>query len=268
MDTILATNMESAAVSYAARGWSVIPIEAGGKRPVVPWEEFQRRIPDATEIGDWFWRWPHANVAVVTGRLSQLVVLDVDPQHGGTESLADAEEMQGCLPLTIEATTGSGGRHVYFTHPGGVVQNRVGLLPGIDLRGDGGYVVAPPSVHSSGTRYAWAPRHAPDQVRLAALPPWLSAVVSDQAPHGHPVAHWRDLSRRDVHVGERNNTIASFAGHLIWHGVDHNVALELLLAWNRTHCDPPLSDDEVARTVASIAGLHLRRHEDRAPETV
>ena len=263
-----AANMESAAVAYAARGWSVIPIEAGGKRPLVAWEEFQRRIADATEIGDWFWRWPHANIAVVTGVLSRLVVLDIDPQHGGAESLGDAEERQGCLPPTIEATTGSGGRHVYFVHPGGVVRNRAGLLPGVDLRGDGGYVVAPPSVHCSGARYVWKPGCAPGEMPLATLPSWSISLVSDQAHAGHPVAHWRDLSRRDVHVGERNNTIASFAGHLIWHGVDHNVALELLLAWNRTHCDPPLSDHEVAQTVASIAALHLRRHEDRLPATV
>jgi hypothetical protein len=268
MDTTLAANMESAAVAYAERGWSVIPIEVEGKRPLVPWEAFQRRVADTSEIGDWFWRWPSANVGVVTGSVSHLVVLDVDPRHGGAESLAKAEEAEGCLPLTIEATTGSGGRHVYFAHPGGLVRNRVGLLPGIDLRGDGGYVVAPPSVHCSGTRYAWVPAHAPGEAALAGLPSWLLALVADQAPHGRPVAHWRDLSRRDVHVGERNNTIASFAGHLIWHGVDHNVALELLLAWNRTHCDPPLSDDEVARTVASIASLHLRRHEDRLPATV
>jgi len=260
--------MESAAVAYAARGWSVIPIEPAGKRPLVPWEEFQRRVADATEIGDWFWRWPHANIAVVTGSQSHLVVLDIDPLHGGAESLDDAEESEGCLPPTIEATTGSGGRHVYFAHPGGLVQNRVGLLPGIDLRADGGYVVAPPSVHCSGVRYVWAPAHAPGEATLAPLPPWLLTLASQQGRHGHPVAHWRDLSRRDVHVGERNNTIASFAGHLIWHGVDHNVALELLLAWNRTHCDPPLGDDEVARTVASIADLHVRRHEDHLPETV
>ena len=268
MDTTLAANMESAAVAYAARGWSVIPIEASGKRALVPWEEFQRRIAAATEIGDWFWRWPHANIAVITGAVSHLVVLDIDPDHGGAESLADLEQLHGCLPPTIEATTGSGGRHFYFAHPGGIVHNRVGLLPGIDLRGDGGYVVAPPSVHRNDIPYAWAPGYAPGDVKLAALPPWLLKLSSEEAHRARPPEHWRDLSRRDVHVGERNNTIASFAGHLIWHGVDPNVTLELLLAWNRTHCDPPLGDDEVARTVASIADLHIRRHEDRLAQAV
>jgi hypothetical protein len=266
MDTALTTSMESAAVAYASRGWSVIPIEGCGKRPMVEWDEFQRRIAAATEIGDWFWRWPHANVAIVTGAISHLVVLDIDAQHGGEDSLADLEEIHGCLPSTIEAATGSGGRHLYFVHPGGLVRNRVALLPGIDVRGDGGYVVAPPSVHPNGKPYAWAPARGPDDVALAGLPAWLLTLSSGEVHRGHPLAHWRDLSRRDVHVGERNNTIASFAGHLIWHGVDRNVTLELLLAWNRTHCDPPLSDDEVARTVGSIADLHIRRHEDRLAE--
>ncbi|HEX8011078.1 MAG TPA: bifunctional DNA primase/polymerase [Casimicrobiaceae bacterium] len=69
------------------------------------------------EIDDWFWRWSHANVAIVTGSLSRLVVLDIDPGHGGAESPAELEELHGPLPRTIEASTGSGGRHVYFRHP-------------------------------------------------------------------------------------------------------------------------------------------------------
>ncbi|HEX8011513.1 MAG TPA: bifunctional DNA primase/polymerase [Casimicrobiaceae bacterium] len=253
-------------MAYAERGWSVIPIEPGGKRPLVAWEEFQRRIAAVDEMDDWFWRWSHANIAVVTGALSRLVVLDIDPEHGGAGSLDDLEEQHGRLPRTIEAATGSGGRHVYFTHPGRIVHNRVGLLPGVDLRGDGGYVVAPPSIHPNGTPYVWAPEHAPGEVTLAPLPPWLLTLSSEHRHYPHSREHWRELSRRDVHAGERNNTIASFAGHLIWHGVDREVVLELLLAWNRTRCDPPLTDDEVARTVASIAGLHMRRHEDPLQE--
>ena len=69
--------------------------------------------------------------------------------------------------------------------------------------------------------------------------------------------------RRGVAEGERNNTIASLTGHLLWHGVDPEVALQLLLCWNRVRCRPPLSDDEVARTVESIRRTHVRhRHPD------
>ena len=73
----------------------------------------------------------------------------------------------------MESITGGGGRHVYFSHPGGVVHNRANIQPGIDLRGDGGCIVAPPSVHPSGKRYRWKKGHAPGDVKLARLPDWL-----------------------------------------------------------------------------------------------
>jgi hypothetical protein len=245
-----------------ARGWSVIPVEPRGKRPTVAWLEFQHRSPTEREVAQWFGRRRDANLAIVTGAVSGLMVLDVDPRHGGDASLAALEAGHDALPRTVEAITGGGGRHCYFEHPGGTVPNRVGIAPGIDLRGDGGVVVAPPSVHSSGRRYAWALGRAPDQAPLAPLPPWVLAFARPAGPRaGHSTAHWRTLVRDGVQEGERNNAIASFAGHLLWHGVDPQVAGELLLAWNRQRCRPPLSDDEVARVVESIARLHARQTE-------
>jgi len=81
-------------------------------------------------------------------------------------------------------------------------------------------------------------------------------------PHGHPLAHWRELVRQDVAEGTRNSTLASLAGHLLWHGVDPQVALELLLVFNRVRCRPPLPDDEVAQVVASITRLHERGRDE------
>jgi len=112
-------------------------------------------------------------VAIVTGRLSGLVVLDVDPRHGGDASLAAFEARHGPLPATVESRTGGGGRHFYFRHPGGRCPNRVGLEPGLDLRGDGGCIVAPPSIHPSGREYAWRARHGPGEQALADLPAML-----------------------------------------------------------------------------------------------
>jgi Bifunctional DNA primase/polymerase, N-terminal/Primase C terminal 1 (PriCT-1) len=253
----LTSPMEGAAFDYAARGWSVIPIEAHGKRPIVAWQEFQRRIATSDEIADWFRRWPRANVAIVTGAVSGLVVLDIDPQHGGADSVAELEAMHDRLPPTVAAATGGGGRHLYFLHPRAGVRNKVGLAPGIDVRADGGCVVAPPSTHPSGRRYVWIHARAPDELPLAPLPGWLHALIRDGGNRpGHPLAHWRELARDGVREGQRNNTIASFAGHLLWHGVDPEVVLHLLLAWNRSRCVPPLPDDEVARVVESIVRLH------------
>ena len=250
----------TAALEYLARGWSAIPIEPRGKRPLVSWLEFQDRLASRAEVMRWFRRWPEANVGIVTGAVSGLVVLDVDERHGGMQSLSELELVHGALPSTVEAETGGGGKHVYFAHPGEAVNNKVGFAPGIDLRGDGGCVVSPPSLHPSGRRYAWLPGRSPEEARLAPLPLWLVRLVSREGGRGgHPLAHWRELVRRRIPEGERNNTIASLAGHLFWHGVDAEVVLELLAAWNSAHCEPPLPGEEVAQVVESIARLHERR---------
>ena len=188
------------------------------------------------------------------------MVLDLDPRHGVDASLQELERRHGPIYETVEARTGGGGRHLYFAHPGEILHNRVGLAPGVDLRGDGGYVVASPSVHASGEPYRWA--RSPDVCRLAPLPGWLSEASEVQSRRGHPLTYWRRLLREGVGEGERNNTIASLAGHLLWHGVDPEVATELLLTWNATRCRPPLEPEEVVRTVASITRLH-QQGEDR-----
>lgn len=253
------SDTREAALAYLAHGWSVVPIAAAGKRPLVRWEAYQRALPEAAEVRHWFERWPDANVGIVTGAVSGILVLDVDLQHDGDASLAQLERRFAPLPATVEAISGGGGRHVYFAHPGGVVGNRTAIAPGLDLRGDGGLVVAPPSRHTSGRRYRWHAAHQPDKVPLAEMPAWLASLVRGESAHpGHPLAHWRSLVRGGVEEGARNSTIASLTGHLLWRGVDPSVALELLLCWNRVRCTPPLSDEEVARTVESVTRTHAR----------
>ena len=249
-------SIADAAHAYARRGWSVIPMQAHGKRPLVAWRELQQRIASIGEIDRWFRHWPDCNVGIVTGRISGVVVVDVDARHGGPDSVGQLEAQHGPLPATVEAATGGGGRHLYFAHPGTAVANRVALRPGIDVRGDGGCVVAPPSVHPNGRRYAWVGGHGPGELPLAAPPIHFfgSAGVARAAGHARP--YWRRLIRDGIGPGKRNNTIASLTGHLLWRGVDLDVVLELMLAWNRTHCRPPLPDEEVAQVVQSIARVH------------
>ena len=252
-----------AALAYLALGWSVIPVEPRGKRPLVPWLEFQRRCADVNQAREWFDNGKKANLAVVTGALSGVVVLDIDVGHGGKQSLSQLEREHGALPPTIEAVTGSGGRHLYFVHPGGVVRNRAGLDAGVDLRGDGGSVVAAPSVHRCGKRYRWKTGHAPGELPLSSMPAWLLGLArGDKTRGSHPLSHWRGLVRDGIGEGQRNASIASLAGHLLHRGVDAQVVLELLLTWNRVRCRPPLSDNEVARVVESIVRLHERGKSD------
>ena len=252
----------AAALGYLERGWSLVPVAPRAKRPIVRWEPVQHAAPGEAQVARWFERWPDANIAVVTGAISGLVVVDIDPKHGGDRSLERLEARHGKLANTVESATGGGGRHIYFAYPGREVRNRAGMAPGIDMRGDGGVIVVPPSVHPSGRRYRWKRGRRPGDLALAPLPVWFELDRfggGGDGPEGHRAAFWRALVRDGVKQGERNDAVASFTGHLLWHGIDPDVALELMLAWNRMRCDPPLDDEEVVAVVKSIEKTHKRR---------
>src|SRR5262245_55641567 len=139
------SHMLSAALSYGQRGWPVVPVN--GKRPTLAdWTTRASTDPDQIQV--WWSEHSAANIGIATGRQSQLLVLDVDTHKCGEDSLRKLEEQYVPLPHTIEVNTGGGGRHIYLQHPGCPIRNSAGTLgPGLDIRADGGQVVAPPSVH-------------------------------------------------------------------------------------------------------------------------
>ena len=158
-----------AALAYARRGMPVFPCEPLGKRPLTR-DGFWDASVDAGVVGRWWSRWPAANIGVPTGKRSGLLVLDVDPRDGGAASLTELEGAFGPLPRTTRARTGGGGEHVFFRYPGevgGEVRNSASWVgPGLDVRGEGGYVLVPPS--RTQAPYRWTER-AP----LAEAPSWL-----------------------------------------------------------------------------------------------
>lgn len=97
-------------------------------------------------------------------------------------------------------------------------------------------------------------------MKPAPLPDWLLRHLVEEEKGGHLLLYWRKLIQEGVPKGERNKTIASVAGHLLWYGVDPDVTLGLLLCRNEVRCRPLMPDDEVVRTVESITRLN-RRHE-------
>jgi len=136
-----------AALSVARNGKPVFPCKPKGKEPLI-----KRGHLDATtdprKIHMWWKRWPNANIAVPTGERSSFFVLDVDRDGWGFGTLDGLEEQFGELPPTLTVSTGRGGIHYYFKYPtdGTVIPNSTGRLgPGIDVRGEGGYVLVPPS---------------------------------------------------------------------------------------------------------------------------
>ncbi len=145
---------------------------APGKHPRIAWEAYTHVRASTGKVDGWWRRWPHANVGVVTGAVSELVVLDVDPRHHGVDVLAELESVNGALPRTVESLTGGGGQHLYFRHPGGRVPSRP-IASGLDLKGDGGIVISPPSLHATGRAYIWESGCAPADIALADMPAWL-----------------------------------------------------------------------------------------------
>ncbi|MBX7070128.1 MAG: bifunctional DNA primase/polymerase [Microthrixaceae bacterium] len=185
-----------AAVRYALAGRPVFPCHtptpAGcscgrpdcgspGKHP-----RTRNGLHDATtdvgRIESWWSRWRDANVGVATGRVSGLVVIDIDPRHGGLASMRALLDEHGPLPDGPRVRTGSGGWHLLFSSPAAPVKNSVNRVgPGIDVRSDGGYVIAPPSLHPVGPRYEWT-KHG----ETPRLPGWLEKLVTPSVPERRP----------------------------------------------------------------------------------
>jgi len=188
----------TAALYYAKRHWPVLPLHyptakrcSCGKRDcssIGKHPRSKRGSKDATtdieQIKKWWRLCPKANVGILMGKISGKVALDVDSRNGGDKSLKKLEKKYGKLPATVESITGGGGRHIFFSYPknGLISRNKAGLgeqYPGLDIRGDGGYVVAPPSKHQSGEIYKWKKSHRIDEIKLALIPKWLLKLIAD-----------------------------------------------------------------------------------------
>jgi len=265
-----------AALIYAQKfGWNVLPLhsvengvctcgkvdcQSPGKHPLTK-NGVKDATRDLTTIGKWWRQWPWANVAIAAGAASGFFVLDVDGETGA-ESLRDLEEAHGHLPATVEAITGSGGRHILFKHTGQMVVNKVALVPGLDIRGDGGYIVVAPSLHSSGRLYVWELASRPGEVPLADVPGWLLQMIQPGEAAdkiAKPSSEWQRLACTDAPEGERNDRLAKIVGHLLRRHVNPYLAAELVQSWNLAHCKPPLPDAEVSQICDSVAALELKR---------
>ena len=177
------------AIAYGGAGFPIVPVHvvtAGrcscgkgykcsspGKHPRTRHGAHDATI-DSSKIRRWWKDHPEANIGMATGNRAGVIAVDIDPRHGGDESYQRLVEQLGRLRSTVRAITGGGGQHVLMRHPGGQVANNIGILPGIDIRGDGGFIVVDPSIHASGERYLWDKGRDPRVSALAPLPrPWL-----------------------------------------------------------------------------------------------
>lgn len=287
-----------AALDAGDRGWKVFPCHgidrrlrcgcgrascgSPGKHPLLR-HGLTEATTDSRLLSSWWRRWPHANVAIRTGAESGLIVVDVDPPIG-FESLASLERTNGVLERARTVRTGTGGVHCYFAHPGSGarIANRASsvLGPGIDVRGDGGYVIAPPSLHASGCSYSWTAQSDPPS-----MPAWLVHLLTEERRHeavdvrqvrrDRGVSAWAstalagEIERvQTAPEGTRNQTLnrsAFVLGQIVGGGhLDHDDVADLL---GQAGLASGLGDREVRMTIASglrSGARHPRHPPDRA----
>ena len=247
----------AAALDLARRGARVFPCLPRGKTPLTP-HGCLDATADAATIRRWWTRWPGANVGLATG--SGLLALDVDPRHSGDASLAALQ----ALPATREALTGGGGRHLFFRAAGAVRCSAGRLGPGLDVRCEGGYIVAPPSVHPSGAFYRWHPvrglahpvAEAPARLLELLRPRARPAPVPSFEP---PPDLARRVERARRYLAALPPAISGSGGHAAtWaaalalvRGFDlpAEVAFELLASDYNARCEPPWSERELRHKV-------------------
>jgi putative DNA primase/helicase len=254
------------ALGYAAFGIPVVPLhtpsadgrcscrrECGrdnGKHP-----RTLHGLKDATTdpgtIARWWEVWPAANIGLACGFL--FWVLDVDVGDGEA-SISRLEDEYGAMPPTWAVVTGSGGLHLWFRYRTEYAfrnsESEVGS--GVDVKTRGGYVVAPPSLHRSGSRYAWSECWRPGTVSLADAPPWLIRLIS-QGRERRTRARQEAADGELIAEGQRNGVLTSMAGVMRHVGFSASAILAALATENASRCRPPLDDDEVQKIATSIA---------------
>ncbi|EXG84088.1 bifunctional DNA primase/polymerase family protein [Clostridium sp. ASBs410] len=244
-------NMKDHALHYARLGLAVFPIRPRSKQPLTA-HGFKDASKDQQHIDQWWSRWPDANIGIATGSVSGgLVVidLDIDDTKGidGRVTLREWEAQHGKLPDdTWVAITGRGGCH-YFYHDTSIVRNRTGIYKGIDVRGEGGYIVAPPSVHPNGNTYIW--EQDPILYSLAEAngivfnflnPPVISERKSFRMPEQMP---------KQIPEGERTSALISMIGSSKAKGWSDKAIRSAIRSENEARCTPPLTDDELEKFV-------------------
>jgi len=226
---------------HTKRGWAIFP--CNGKIPLTS-HGYKDASADPIIIKGWLEKYPDANIGIATGKVSDIFVVDIDVKNGalGYESLKDLEREFDKLPATVEVITPSRGRHIYFKYPACGIGCKTAVRPGIDARGDGGYVIAPPSKD-----YTWEVSSHPDEVAIAEAPKWLIKLLAEDRKEktaavtpGEPIGE-----------GRRNVELTSIAGGMRKRGCTVE-EIEAALFMANKRCVPPLPDKEIKRIAESV----------------
>ncbi|MCM8857689.1 MAG: bifunctional DNA primase/polymerase [Candidatus Thiodiazotropha sp.] len=247
------------ALRYHEMGWAVIPISSKNKRPLTKWKEYQTEEQTPELIEKWWGEWPEADIGIITGEISDLVVVDCDHE----DAIKAVRDMG--LSSCIHSRT-KRGEHLFFKHPGHRVQNQVGWLgmDGVDIRGDGGYVKVYPS-----DGYSWdLPINVDINDIPFEMPVWESVSIEEaNRQHGSvlpdltDVKVWEEIPD-EVFEGERNHTMTRIVGKLIQSNPTLWGKDLLIRVWdeNNQRCKPPLDQDEIKSITLSVMKRHIEAH--------
>lgn len=231
------SGVKAAAASYRRGGWCPIPIKEGSKQTALgQLAPYLERRATAEELRAWSW----PGVGIVTGRVSGVLILDVDGPEG------EAELKKHGHPITPMVRTANGGLHLYFRHPDHDVRTGIRVAPGLDVKASGGYVVAPPSVGANGKPYEWIV--SIDEAELADPPEWLIRLLGARQRKGPAPTVGEQIPK-----GQRNKDLASIAGSMRRRGMGEAEILAALQVANERRCSPPLDAVEVEKISASVA---------------
>lgn len=231
---------------YVSKGYPVIPIKYKDKEPAtLSWKEYQDRLPTDEELISWFADGSKYNIAIVTGRVSGIVAVDLDSPKAVKFAKVNN------FPLSPLSQTGKG-YHIIYRYKDGVrnFQKRDDL-PDIDLRGDGGYIVVEPSIHPSGGQYRWVEGKGLDDLPFAEIPEIILAKNSEQK------TSLKELYR-GVPEGQRNDSLTRIIGSLVNDGLSYDECLEFAILWNTKNAPPEIDQRRIERTVRSICEKHYR----------
>lgn len=226
---------------YIDQGWSILPVKPSEKRPYMTnWLQYQHTKATKEMADSWFTSLTGAGVGMVTGRISGVVVLDVESYCS-----IPIDELLRRYPTQMISRTGTGGYHLFYLYPNGVskIANRVGIFEGADIRADGGFIVLPPTRHPNGKLYEWVKKGP-----LGVFPKALLDIQSQPKVQGDG---WITEALRGVSEGGRNDTCARLAGYFFRKGLNADIVEALLSEWNERN-DPPLPMREVRTTIKSI----------------
>lgn len=227
--------------------------------PLVKWKPYQSELPALELLETWWANNPEADIALATGSLSGYVVVDIDSGKGEKSVEERAREILEQYPTDMIVRTPSGGLHLYYRHPGDATEigNAVDGETGIDVRGDGGYTLLPPS-----DGYEWESTGEPGDV----LPSFVLEPSSNGAsPPAQRESGWAAEAMRGVEEGARDDTATRLAGKLLGRGLEPAVVEEMLLLWNLRN-DPPLPSEQVRKCVRSIAKKEREKLEEEQSE--